>query len=71
MCFYISEDLWSCIEKSDQESLFNSWRFSNSFALAVNGKVDFKSWLKNQMKSIDIDKSLYRDKVLNRLLDEV
>lgn len=74
-CSYTSSEIWECIEKSDQEGLFNSWRFALSFngktALSFNDKTAFKFWLKNKIKSINIDKQLYRDKIIDRLLDEV
>ena len=65
-------DLWDCINETDQVGIFNSWRFSHT-KLRPNGslKPDFKSWIKNEIKSIEIDKHLYRDKVIDRLLDEV
>lgn len=62
-CKYFNKDMWYCISDSARKSLYNSWLFSSVYRTVEH-------FVKNEKKNIEelVDKSLYRDRKLNKIL---
>lgn len=67
-CFRMSlhdKDWWDCVSENDKYNIWHNWDFNND--KYIRNFPKFLIYVKNTYK---IDQSLYRDKKINRLLND-
>ena len=67
---YLEKDWWDSVDEETKKKLYNEWfgiiRLSNS---GIYNTPDFKKWITQVRKDIKPNVLLYRDKILNKILE--
>lgn len=71
---YIDRDWWESVDESTRKKLYSEWTYivHDSLIGQPNAKLDpagFENWIKMVKRDIKPNVLIYRNKVLNRLLD--
>ena len=79
VCGYVDRDWWESFTQSEQKSIYNSWLNSRNewtyrptkYTVSEPKDVDFGKWIKKTYSEIKPDKSIYRDKKIDRILSDI
>jgi len=74
VCAFIDKDWWDCVTFQQKENLYSTWcrkvmqvKFRNRFS---NGDVTLEKWINERKSEVVIDKALYREKKINRVIND-
>ena len=71
ICLIVDKDWWDCVTLKQKEALYSNWssvKYRSYYNLSV--PISFKEWLMSIKDTVIIDKGLYREKKINKVLDE-
>ena len=79
VCRYVDRDWWESFTQSEQKSIYNSWLNSRNewtyrptkYTVSEPKDVDFGKWIKKTYSEVKPDKSIYRDKKIDRILSDI
>ena len=70
VCLFTDKDWWDCVTPQQKETLYSTWisvKFRNRFS---NGDVTLDKWINERKSEVIIDKALYREKKINRVIND-
>ena len=67
ICLIVDKDWWDCVTLKQKETLYSTWR-SVKFRNRFYTPLTFEDWVMSIKKDVVIDKVLYREKKINRVL---
>ena len=71
VCRFVDKDWWDCVTPQQKETLYSTWisvNFRNRFS---NGNiVTLDKWINERKSEVIIDKALYREKKINRVIND-
>lgn len=73
ICSVIDKDWWDCVSSDTKINLYHTWqnlRYRNYFRGVNAPEVEFEHWAKEIQKTTKIDKALWREKKINKVLDK-
>jgi 16S rRNA C967 or C1407 C5-methylase (RsmB/RsmF family) len=69
ICLVIDKDWWDCVSTNQKTTLMYTWQNMRQRSLYYNTTcIKFEDWVKEIKKTTEIDKALYREKTINKLL---
>lgn len=68
ICLVIDKEWWECVSEDQKYRLYHAWNGIKYNNFYNNNGVKFEDWAKEIRKTTEIDKSLYREKTINKLL---
>jgi hypothetical protein len=69
ICLVIDKEWWECVSADSKLGLMFTWMNMSSRAKYYNTPcIKFEDWAREIKKTTVIDKALYRDKTINKLL---
>jgi hypothetical protein len=71
ICLVVGKDWWDCVTLKQKEALYSNWssvKYRNFYSLSFS--ISFEEWLMSIKDTVIIDKGLYREKKINKVLDE-
>ncbi len=72
VCDFIDKDWWDCVTPQQKETLYFTWisvKFRNRFSNGGN-IVTLDKWINERRSEVIIDKALYREKKINRVIND-
>jgi hypothetical protein len=76
VCSHVDSDWWDSFTPSEQKSIYDSWinngitYWSNSSTTIYQKEsTDFSAWIKQKYKEVKPDKSTFRDKKIEKILN--
>jgi hypothetical protein len=78
ICLILDKEWWECVSNDQKNVLFNEWMHISRNATSSTKyrhkppclEIIFENWAKEIKKIITIDKALYREKRINKLILE-
>jgi len=74
ICLIVDKDWWDCVDEKQKWNMFCDWssvRYrSRCYSHSAFTPISFKEWVMNIKETIFIDKGLYREKKINKVLGE-
>lgn len=66
ICLIVGKDWWDCVGDKTKWTICCTWNTVNSLSRPIN----FKDWVNDIKKDVVIDKALWREKKINKVLGE-
>ena len=71
ICLIVDKDWWDCVDEGKKWTICCTWnnvKYRSYYNLSV--PTSFKEWLMSIKDTVIIDKALYREKKINKVLGE-
>jgi hypothetical protein len=69
VCQNVDSDWWDSFTFYEQQEIYQSW-LNNSVVYWNNKKNDFVTWIKKKYINVKPDKSVFRDKKIDKIINE-
>ena len=71
ICLIVDKDWWDCVDQKEKSTLYSRWlivKYKKS--IDCSQPLSLEEWLMSIKETIVIDKALYREKKINKVLGE-
>lgn len=68
ICLVIDKEWWECVSDNKKTTLMYQWDNFRYNSIRNGRNANFEDWVKLARKTTEIDKALYREKTINKLL---
>jgi hypothetical protein len=71
ICLIVDKDWWDCVDEGQKWTICCDWssvKYRSYYNLSV--PISFRDWVMSIKKDVVIDGALYREKKINKVLDE-
>lgn len=69
ICLIVDKEWWECVSLNQKTTIMYTWSNMRTRSLHYNTPlVKFEDWVKEIRQTTEIDKALYREKTINKIL---
>jgi hypothetical protein len=70
VCSFTDRDWWDCVTFEQKETLYSTWISVNFRNRNVSNPISLDEWINKRKSEVIIDKALYREKKINRVIND-
>ena len=70
ICLIVDKDWWNCVDQKEKSTLYSRWLVVEYRSYHSSRPLSLEEWIMSIKETIVIDKALYREKKINKVLGE-
>jgi hypothetical protein len=70
ICLIVDKDWWNCVDQKEKSTLYSRWLVVEYRSYHSSQPLSLEEWIMSIKETIVIDKALYREKKINKVLGE-
>ena len=73
ICLIVDKDWWDCVDQKQKSTLYSRWlvvKYRSSISSFSQQPLSLEEWIMSIKETIVIDRALYREKKINKVLGE-